>query len=42
MNPQNILDNLYENKLEPMIAVFPNGRAMKDDRPVGEIFDPKK
>lgn len=43
MNPQNILDNLYaENQLEPMIAVFPNGRAMKDDRPVGEIFDPEK
>lgn len=43
MNPQNILDNLYaENILAPMIVVFPNGRAMKDDRPVGEIFDPEK
>ncbi len=43
MNPQNILDNLYaENKLEPMIVVFPNGRAMEDDRPIGDIFDPEK
>lgn len=32
-HPQVILDNLYaENKLEPMIVVMPNGRAMKDDR----------
>jgi enterochelin esterase-like enzyme len=31
--PQVILDNLYaENKIEPMIVVMPNGRAMKDDR----------
>lgn len=38
--PQVILDNLYaEKKLEPMIVVMPNGRAMKDDRPVGNIFD---
>jgi enterochelin esterase-like enzyme len=29
-----ILDNLYaENKIEPMIVVLPNGRAMKDDSP---------
>src|SRR5688572_19872342 len=29
--PQIILDNLYaEKKLEPMIVVMPNGRAMKD------------
>jgi len=43
MNPKNILDNLYaENKLEPMIVVFPNGRAMEDDRPIGDIFDPEK
>lgn len=43
MNPRNILDNLYaENNLAPMIVVFPNGRAMKDDRPVGEIFEPEK
>ncbi|MGD1045750.1 MAG: alpha/beta hydrolase-fold protein [Bacteroidota bacterium] len=38
--PQVILDNLYaEKKIEPMIVVMPNGRAMKDDRAVGNIFD---
>ncbi len=32
-NPQLILDNLFaEKKIEPMIVVMPNGRAMKDDR----------
>jgi enterochelin esterase-like enzyme len=37
--PQNILDNLYaENKIEPMIVVLPNGRAMKDDRSTGNIM----
>lgn len=42
-NPQVILDNLYsQNKLEPMIVVMPNGRAMKDDRATGNIFDPEK
>jgi enterochelin esterase-like enzyme len=41
--PQVILDNLYaENKIEPMIVVMPNGRAMKDDRAVGNIFDSVK
>ncbi|MBS1661598.1 MAG: esterase [Bacteroidetes bacterium] len=41
--PQVILDNLYaEGKLEPMIVVMPNGRAMKDDRAVGNIFEPEK
>ncbi len=41
--PQVILDNLYaEKKIEPMIIVMPNGRAMKDDRPVGNIFDSVK
>lgn len=41
--PQVILDNLYaENKIEPMIVVMPNGRAMKDDRAVGNIFDKEK
>ncbi len=40
---QIILDNLYaENKIKPMIVVMPNGRAMKDDRPVGNIFSPDK
>ncbi len=42
-NPQVILDNLYASKqLEPMIVVMPNGRAMKDDRAVGNMFDPEK
>ncbi|MFB9863763.1 alpha/beta hydrolase [Rufibacter immobilis] len=41
--PHIILDNLYANgKLEPMIVVLPNGRAMKDDRPVGNVFDSVK
>jgi len=41
--PQVILDNLYaEKKIEPMIVVFPNGRAMKDDRATGNIMDPDK
>ncbi|HBL71823.1 MAG TPA: esterase, partial [Bacteroidales bacterium] len=38
--PHVILDNLYaQNKLTPMIVVLPNGRAMKDDRAVGNIYD---
>jgi len=38
--PQVILDNLNaQNKLEPMIVVMPNGRAMKDDRAGGNVFD---
>jgi enterochelin esterase-like enzyme len=42
-NPQVILDNLYaENKIVPMIVVMPNGRAMKDDRAIGNIFDSAK
>ena len=42
-HPQVILDNLLaENKIEPMIVVLPNGRAMKDDRAVGNIFDSLK
>jgi len=42
-HPQIILDNLYgENKIEPMIVVMPNGRAMKDDRAVGNMFDSAK
>jgi len=41
--PQVILDNLYsENKIKPMIVVMPNGRAMKDDRAVGNFFDSTK
>ncbi|MDP4262137.1 MAG: alpha/beta hydrolase-fold protein [Bacteroidota bacterium] len=42
-HPQVILDNLYaENKIAPMIVVMPNGRAMKDDRATGNIFDSAK
>lgn len=42
-HPQVILDNLYaEKKIEPMIVVLPNGRAMKDDGAVGNIFDSAK
>lgn len=41
--PQVILDNLYaDGKLEPMLVVLPNGRAMKDDRAIGDIFAPDK
>jgi hypothetical protein len=42
-SPQIILDNLYASgKIEPMIVVMPNGRAMKDDRAVGNIMAPDK
>ncbi|MBE9462691.1 alpha/beta hydrolase-fold protein [Dyadobacter subterraneus] len=42
-NPQLILDNLYaEKKIEPMIVVMPNGRAMKDDAATGNIMAPDK
>lgn len=41
--PQVILDNLYaKGKLEPMIVVLPNGRALKDDRATGNIMAPDK
>jgi len=41
--PHVILDNLYaEGKLEPMIVVLPNGRAMVNDRAEGDIFAPDK
>ncbi|RZL13001.1 MAG: esterase, partial [Hymenobacter sp.] len=41
--PQVILDNLYaEGKLQPMLVVMPNGRAMPDDRAVGNIYGPDK
>ena len=41
--PQVILDNLYaDKKSEPMIVVMPTGRAMKDDRAGGNIFDSAK
>ncbi|NCA80541.1 MAG: esterase, partial [Sphingobacteriia bacterium] len=38
-HPEIILDNLYaENKIEPMLVVLPNGRAMKEDRANGNIM----
>ena len=41
--PQVILDNLYaQNKLQPMIVILPNGRALKDDRAWGNIYAPDK
>jgi enterochelin esterase-like enzyme len=41
--PQVILDNLYaDKKVIPMIIIMPNGRAMKDDRAGGNIFDSVK
>lgn len=41
--PDIILDNLYaKGKVEPMIVVMPNGRAMKDDRAIGNVFDSAK
>ncbi|GFN30789.1 alpha/beta hydrolase [Paenibacillus xylaniclasticus] len=42
-NPAAILDNLYaEGKLEPMIVVLPNGRAIPNDRAEGDHFAPDK
>ena len=38
-SPQIILDNLYAlKKIQPMIVVMPNGRAMKDDRATGNVM----
>jgi enterochelin esterase-like enzyme len=37
--PENLLDNLIaDGKAVPMILVFPNGRAQKDDRATGNVF----
>ena len=37
--PNLMLDNLIaDGKAKPMIVVMPNGRAQKDDRPVGDVF----
>ncbi|HPE76928.1 MAG TPA: alpha/beta hydrolase-fold protein, partial [Draconibacterium sp.] len=42
-HPNVVLDNLYaEKKVEPMIVIMPNGRAMKDDSATGNIFAPDK
>jgi enterochelin esterase-like enzyme len=38
-SPNIILDNLYaDQKLEPMIVVLPNGRAMPDDDATGDLY----
>jgi enterochelin esterase-like enzyme len=37
--PENILDNLLaDGKIQPMIAVMPNGRAQVNDRAEGNVF----
>ena len=37
--PENLLDNLIaDGKAVPMIVVFPNGRAQKNDRAEGNVF----
>jgi enterochelin esterase-like enzyme len=42
-HPEVILDNLFaDGKIEPIIVVLPNGRAMKDDRATGNIMAPDK
>jgi len=42
-HPEIVLDNLYaQGKVEPMIVVLPNGRAMKNDSAIGNIFDSVK
>ena len=42
-HPDIILDNLYaDKKLTPMIVVLPNGRALKDDRAIGNVYDSEK
>jgi enterochelin esterase-like enzyme len=41
--PQVILDNLYaDKKIQDMIVVMPNGRAMKDDSAGGNVMAPEK
>ena len=42
-NPQVIFDNLYaEGKMEPMLVIMPNGRAMEDDRAGGNVMAPDR
>ncbi len=43
VSPANLFDNLLaDGKMVPMIVVFPNGRALPDDRAVGNPFAPEK
>jgi len=40
--PNVIMDNLYaQKKAEPMIIVMPNGRALPNDKPEGNIYGPE-
>lgn len=40
--PNIIMDNLYSQKMaEPMIIVMPNGRALPNDKPEGNIYGPE-
>ena len=40
--PNIIMDNLYaQKKAEPMIIVMPNGRALPNDKPEGNIYGPE-
>jgi len=42
-SPQALLDNLIaDGKAVPMIVVMPNGRALADDRAIGNPFTPEK
>jgi len=41
--PNIIMDNLYANKkAEPMIIVMPNGRALPNDKPEGNVYGADK
>ena len=41
--PDLLFDNLIaDKKAVPMIVVIPNGRALADDRAIGNMFDPEK
>lgn len=43
VSPANIFDNLLaDGAMVPMIVVFPNGRALPDDRAVGNPYSPEK
>ena len=41
--PNIIMDNLYaKGKAKPMIIVMPNGRALPNDKPEGNIYGPER
>lgn len=42
-HPETILDQLYQKgALAPMLVVMPNGRAMLDDRAIGNVMEKQK